>query len=513
MSDDFSPIRPRQVPLSHAAPDTPARSGRSASLITWALSGALLLGVLGAVFFLVPAWLESSGAARPTVAGPGGVTGSAESVGNDRPSNGNRQAEADQTLPPFQQLQREQARERAQAELAEFVELQIELEKTMQVGAWGADAFEQAKALAAAGDEQFVAEQFEAAVASYEQATDTLADLIERGRVLLEESLERGAAALAARDRAEAEAAFTLAATIAPDDPRVGTGQARLALLPEISTLLREARNHELAEDWAEAQAVYQRIESLDPATSGLEEAMARVAEGRQRARVQTLLSQGFAHLDAGRFAAARGAFREALALEPGNPVAEGALEQVSKRADVARINTLKARADTAAAEERWADAVQVYGEVLDFDATIQFAQAGRARAEAQQRTRAALERILESPDRLSSDRLYREARQILERAERLEPRGPVLAARIDDVRTTLETYANPVPVVLRSDNRTEITVSTVGALGSFEEKRLELRPGAYTVIGSRDGCRDVREQIVVRPNMNPVDIRCTETL
>ena len=80
-------------------------------------------------------------------------------------------------------------------------------------------------------------------------------------------------------------------------------------------------------------------------------------------------------------------------------------------------------------------------------------------------------------------------------------------------MRETLQVYANPVPVVLRSDNRTEITLSTVGALGSFEEKRLELRPGAYTVVGSRDGCRDVREQIVVRPNMGPVDIRCTETL
>jgi len=67
--------------------------------------------------------------------------------------------------------------------------------------------------------------------------------------------------------------------------------------------------------------------------------------------------------------------------------------------------------------------------------------------------------------------------------------------------------------VLLRSDNRTEVTLSTVGTLGAFEEKRLELRPGSYTLIGSRDGCRDIREQIVVRPNMNPVDIRCAETL
>jgi hypothetical protein len=45
-----------------------------------------------------------------------------------------------------------------------------------------------------------------------------------------------------------------------------------------------------------------------------------------------------------------------------------------------------------------------------------------------------------------------------------------------------------------------------------FAEKQLNLRPGAYTIIGSRDGCRDVRESILVRPDMQPVEIRCEET-
>jgi len=468
------------------------------------------------VFFLVPAWLESRPAAPASAALPEAADpGARDAAGGSAQPSAGTDADADDAgaLPPFQHLQRQQAREQAQEELARFVELQIQLEEEMQVGAWGADDYQAAQDLATAGDEEFVREAFRESLASYEAAADALAALIERGRALLEESIDRGAAALAARDRQAAAEAFDLAATIAPDDPRVGAGRARLALLPEISELLRRARNQELAEDWSAALATYQRIEQLDPATRGLDEAMSRVAEGRRRARVQALLSDGFARLDAGRFDAARQAFRQALDLDPGNQVAEGGLEQVTKQADVARINALKARADAAAAEERWSDAADLYGQVLDLDGTIQFAQAGRARAEAQARTRAALQRILDSPDKLSSDKLYREAQQILERAEALEPRGEVLASRIADVRQTLETYANPVPVLLRSDNRTEVTLSTVGTLGAFEEKRLELRPGSYTLVGSRDGCRDVREQIVVRPNMNPVDIRCAETL
>jgi len=177
------------------------------------------------------------------------------------------------------------------------------------------------------------------------------------------------------------------------------------------------------------------------------------------------------------------------------------------------RLNGLKRRAEAAAAAERWKEAADLYGQVLATDANIQFAITGRAQARDQQRLKTALASIIQSPDKLSSEKLYRDAQGLLEEAQQLSPRGPQLASQIVNVQEILRTYATPVVVTLRSDDRTRITLSTVGELGQFTEKQLQLRPGAYTVIGSRDGCRDVREQILVRPNMLPVDIRCIETL
>lgn len=505
MSGSFSPIRPKQVPLSHAAP--PPRTGPDhGRWLTAALGSALAGGLLVLVFYLLPGWL----AGRPAT---GPAADSTIAPAPAAPAEAASPAAEDPALPPYQQLQREQAREKAQQELAHFVERQIQLEDSMQVGTWGADRYDQAKDRAAAGDDQFVREQFTDAIASYQAATEALQTLIDDGHALLEDAIARGGTALAARDGAGAAEALDLAATIAPDDPRVAAGRARLAVLPQIGTLMREARNHELSGEWSQAADTYAEIRRLDPQVADVEEALARVAEGRRRAHVQDLLSQAFADLDAQRFDAARSAFNKALSIEPGNAVAMGGLEQVAKRADVVRINALRERADRALAEERWADSTSLYGEVLEIDPTIQFALSGRAVADTQQRTQAALARILQNPEKLSSDRLYRQAQDILERASTLEPRGPQLARQIEDVGSILDAYATPVPVLLRSDNRTEVTLSTVGTLGSFEEKRLELRPGSYTVVGSRDGCRDVRAQIVVRPNMNPVDIRCSESL
>ena len=69
--------------------------------------------------------------------------------------------------------------------------------------------------------------------------------------------------------------------------------------------------------------------------------------------------------------------------------------------------------------------------------------------------------------------------------------------------------------MVLVSDSLTEVTVYRVGSLGRFARRELELRPGAYTAVGSRDGYRDVRVRFVVEPGTAPsaVTVRCTEAL
>lgn len=510
MTDSFSSIKPKQVPLSHVEPAAPAAHVDTGRWVTIGLGALLAFGLIGIVFFVLPSWLEGR-PATPVQTAPAQTAGEPSGAVTAPDTSGS--ATDDPQLPPFQQLQREQAREKAKEELSRFVELQIQLEDSMQVGAWGEAAYDEAKSLAAAGDEQFVREQFQQAVDSYRSATSGLEALMAEGQALLESSLAAAAEALIALDAGTAQRALDVAATIAPDDPRVIDGRARLDRVPEIQDILRQARNDELAGDWSSAEAAYDRIHDLDPAVAGLEEARARVAAGRREARVQALLSDAFAELDAGRFDDARQSFREVLAIAPGNAVATGGLEQVAKQADVTRINALRERADAAVAREDWDEAIDYYGQVLSLDSNIRFAQAGRAQAEAQRRAQATLARILQNPDRLSSEKLYRDAQAILEQARALEPHGPGLTQQIEDVGAILDAYANPVAVVLRSDNRTEVTLSTVGRLGSFEEKTLELRPGAYTVIGSRDGCRDIREQIVVRPNMNPVDIRCAETL
>lgn len=501
MSDDFSEIRPKSVPLSHSAPAPEATERPQAGRrITGALVVVIAVAVAIIVFWVVPDLVEPP---RPTTSQPP----PAESPGSPAPTR------SKDDLPPFQALLKQQARERAQDELARFVELQLQLEEQMQVGEWGQTEYDNAKLLATLGDEHFVKEDFETAIASYSEAATFLAGLIQTGEALFGDALAAGMQALNDRNADEATSQFDQALTIDPNDPDALHGRARADLLPGINTALRKAKNHELAGEFDAALAVYEEVRGLDPETHGLNAVIDVAQQGLKRERIKEHLSVGFSALDRGRLSAARKAFNAALALEPGNQVALGGLEQTAEKTASNRIQSLRRTAVAAEQAEDWPTALEKYEAVLASDANIQFAREGRQRAIAQRRAGTGLGNIMAAPEKLSSANLYAQAQELLAEAKALTPRGPELTRKIDAVSSLIDAYRDPVAVTILSDNATQITVSTVGQLGSFDRKQLSLRPGAYTVIGSQDGCRDIRENIVVRPNMKPVDIRCLERM
>jgi tetratricopeptide (TPR) repeat protein len=322
-----------------------------------------------------------------------------------------------------------------------------------------------------------------------------------------------GQQALRERNEPLAKTEFDKALTINPNAADAQSGARRAALLPEVNLLMRRAKNHQLAGEFDAALKIYDQVKSLDAQTFGLDGALAETRQGQVQERVKAYLSEGFSALDNARLETARVAFNNALRLDPGNSVALGGLEQVVEKGTNSRIDDLRRKARAAEQAEDWPAAAAHYASVLQVDGNIQFARDGRTRVAAQQQAAAVLGNIAAAPEKLSSSELFRQAEDLLAQAQRLNPRGPKLAVLLEQVTSLIEAYRDPVAVTLMSDNLTQVTLSTVGPLGRFERKQVSLRPGAYTLIGSRDGCRDVRQKVVVRPDMQPIDIRCIERL
>ena len=503
-ADDQLVIEPVAAPLSGRTDDASARLGILTRLRTkrraWWFGGALaaLGGVAAFVFVALPEQVEAP----------------VRAPGTTPPATAPSAAVEDDAPPPYQALQMQRAREQAQERLNDFVALQLDLEDTLNVGAWGADDLAAAKERANAGDALFLETRFEAALLEYAAAVDALRELAAKGDARFEAALAEGNAALDARDPEGAAAAFARAQSIRPDEPRVVAGIARADALPEVVRLLREAVRARLRADADAEYGLLLEVRQLDPATDGLPRAACgrrRHAPGQSPQGVAEPRFRGARSGQPRRGAAASS--RTTLQEFPDDAAALAGKQQAEQARMLAAIDDLREAAARQMRAEQWADALATYDQALAIDSSLKFAREGREVVDARVALIDAMDEVVADPSSLSSDQIFKAAQRTLADATAQTDAGELFAARLARFENVLKQAAVPIPLVLVSDNATEVTIHRVGAIGAFERHELALRPGRYVIVGSRDGCRDVRKEIVLADGMAPVDIRCAERI
>ncbi|HZO21777.1 MAG TPA: hypothetical protein VFB37_04670, partial [Steroidobacteraceae bacterium] len=142
-------------------------------------------------------------------------------------------------------------------------------------------------------------------------------------------------------------------------------------------------------------------------------------------------------------------------------------------------------------------------------------AQEGKARAASRAELSGRLQQLIDDPQHLASDGAKDEARSLLQTAEAQSPSGPVLRSQVAQLQILLVGEDKPVRLSLLSDNSTQVAISSIGSFGTFSRREIQLRPGKYTVVGTRSGFREVRRVITVAPGQDSQTIRvsCSEPI
>ena len=146
--------------------------------------------------------------------------------------------------------------------------------------------------------------------------------------------------------------------------------------------------------------------------------------------------------------------------------------------------------------------------EILKVDANIQFAAQGKARSLEQIRIAKRINFFLEKPEALEIDRQLENAILLANEVKELNPQGSRLSTQIKKLEQLITAAQTPINVTIESDNFTDVAVYKVGKFGRFSVRQLNLRPGTYIVVGARDGYKDVRQKIVLKPGQEPLRIR-----
>ena len=174
-----------------------------------------------------------------------------------------------------------------------------------------------------------------------------------------------------------------------------------------------------------------------------------------------------------------------------------------------------RARGQALEAGEHWGEALRLYESVLRQDRSLAFAQQGRARAAARLKLGESLQTLIDRPDRLASPEVRSAALTLLQSAQDEPSPGQVLRGQIARLSALLPEFDKPVHLSLLSDSLTQVAIPSVGAFGAFARRDIELKPGRYTVIGTRNGYRDVRRDITVSPGQSAqtVSVACSESI
>jgi tetratricopeptide (TPR) repeat protein len=380
---------------------------------------------------------------------------------------------------------------------------------------WGRSDYEDALAVAEAAAKAYEVTQFLTAEETWDAGLERLRSLDARAAELLIESLARGQGAIERGQRELAEKEFSMALLVDPGNQAATAGMARAEHIEEALALMARAESLEQQGLLHEARDIYRKVAGLDGEIKQVPEGISRMDAAIVERSYAKAMSQGYAALGVEDFEAARKAFRTAARIHPNASEPREGLKQVAGGQRVTGIEGHRDRAANFEASERWQDAVTEYDAALAIDAGLVFAQEGRLRAAARADLDERLQGFIDAPDRLYTVNVLQSAGEAVQQASRVPHPGPRLVGQATRLAGLMEQATQTVPVTLRSDNLTDVMVFRVGRLGLFEQFELQLKPGTYTVQGTRKGYRDVQRKLTVRPGqkIDPVMIRCEEPI
>ncbi|HTW37857.1 MAG TPA: protein kinase [Steroidobacteraceae bacterium] len=327
--------------------------------------------------------------------------------------------------------------------------------------------------------------------------------------------LYAGERALAAGNRPAAQRAFELAYRIDPGDPSAEQGLQRARVLDGLMPLVADGERAESVRDYPRAAQDYGQALALDPDSAKARAGLKRVELAWGGDSYADAVSAGFAALGAGRLDDARAAFLKAVRIhERGRDALEG-MERVNAAVRLRGLAQLRSRAATLESEERWGEALEDYDAALRIDPSLAFAREGRARASARLDLTDRLEALVDDPQRLASPAARVDAVSLIREADAEPSSGAVVHSLAARLATLLPAYDKTVHLALISDNETEVQIQQIGSFGTFSRREIDLKPGTYTVIGTRAGYRAVRRDVTVVPgqDMQTISVRCEEPI
>ena len=369
---------------------------------------------------------------------------------------------------------------------------------SQSAAAWGREAYQSILDDLARADLHFAQEGFSAAAEQYRHIATDVQNLLDSRDQRFREAFAAGRQALADRRPEKAREQFSFALVIDPTSSEARTGLEQSVQLTSLISLVQEALSLEEANLLERAVAELEKALDIDNSYEPARQVRARIQARIDDRSFQTGMNALLSAIDRQDYTSARKSLQALNDLGINRDQVEQAEQLLAEKEKQAFVNSSRKAAETYRQNEQWEQALDTYRKIVQSAPDALFAVAGREEADKRFKLDTSLAEALGKPHRLQDEAQLERARQLLSYARHIDPQGPKLQSQIAALDTLLKKAARPITLTLESDNQTDIAIYHVGRIGMFFSTQVSLKPGTYTVVGSRVGYRDVRKTLTI---------------
>jgi tetratricopeptide (TPR) repeat protein len=354
---------------------------------------------------------------------------------------------------------------------------------------------------------------FLAAWQAFEAAAEAMDSLEARRKEFVDDHTWKGAAALAAGDRAGAERAYRAVLRYEPGQEEALRGLRRAETIERVHALVTQAQAAEERQDYEKAIESYAAAFKLDPLSVVAQQGEARAKRLRDDSRFDAAVAAARAAAERLDWTAAVEHYDTALAVYPKREEIVKARADAAKEGHTAKVRRTLARAYDFEREYKWPEAQEAYLEVLRLEKGHPDATEGLIRVGRTIRALVEFEKLVEIARSQAESAQFQPAIRSFNAAMALKPAYLPLSEDISQLRSSLEANSEPVEIRFKSDGRTWVSISNFRLLGRIREETVKILPGDYEIVGRRKGYRDVMLLLRVRNGMNTreVTVICNE--
>ncbi|MCW8932108.1 MAG: hypothetical protein OQL19_17985 [Gammaproteobacteria bacterium] len=390
---------------------------------------------------------------------------------------------------------------------------------------WSKEDFDKALAYEVSAIQKIKEKNYSEAESDYKKAIKQIDDTLLKKEDFFNKIILDAITNLNEGNLEQSEIAFNKAKAIHEEDQRVIRGLERIKSRDEVMVLYNNSLEQEKNNFLDEAILSLDKAIKIEPELKLINKKQAEIKEKKLEFDFNNTVSQVLEAFDNYDLALVKTKIKYLKSLNANDPIIDELELRFNEEKKSLNIKQLQIRARKQESNEQWENAKNSYQKILNIDSNSSTAIVGKERVKKYSHLNELIDDIVNKPERLQDDKVFEKSKKALNfvKNEIKEKQNiyystsktPKLNNKITLAEKNIEKASTLIKVTILSDTKTDVSMYKVAQFGKISEKKIQLRPGKYTIVGTRAGYRDFRKTIQITANDQGylVNVQCRERI